>query len=57
MTSIPLQTILPIASPRDYKIYLASWNHLHQPLDVFVRDREEWKEVLLSRGRFGYNKH
>ena len=49
--SIPLQDILPITSPKDYKIHLASWNTLYQPLDVFVRDREEWKEWNTYRSK------
>ncbi len=51
MTSISLQTILPIISPKDYKIHLASWNTHHQPLDVFVRDREEWKQWNMWRSK------
>lgn len=41
---IPLSTILPIADPQDYKVHLASWNQIIQPLDVFVRNRQEWDE-------------
>lgn len=39
---IPLSTLLPIADPRQYKVHLAGWNQLVQPLDVFVRSRDEW---------------
>ena len=39
---ISLSTLLPIATPREYKVHLASWNQLAQPLDVFVRSRDEW---------------
>lgn len=42
MTSIPLSSILPIANPRDFKVHLAGWNQIEQPLDVFVRNRIEW---------------
>lgn len=42
--SILLQTVLPIPNPEDYKGHLACWNGSHQPLDVFVRDRAEWKQ-------------
>lgn len=39
---IPLSSILRISNPKDFKIHLASWNGKHQPLDVFVRNRDEW---------------
>ncbi len=39
---ILLSSLMPIANPSDYKVHLASWNGSDQPLDVFVRDREEW---------------
>ena len=41
---IKLSKILPIDNPKDYKIHLACWNGVDQPLDVFVRDREIWKK-------------
>ena len=40
---IKLKKILPIENPQDYKLHLACWNGSEQPLNVFVRDREEWK--------------
>lgn len=40
--SIPLSLIFPIEHPEQYKTHLATWNGYNQPLDVFVRDREEW---------------
>ena len=39
---IHLSSFLPVLDPKDYKVHLASWNGENQPLDVFVRDREEW---------------
>lgn len=42
--AIALSTILGIANPADYKVHLACWNGSDQPLDVFVRDREEWRD-------------
>lgn len=27
---------------QDYKVHFARWNQLHEPLDVWVRSREEW---------------
>ena len=41
---ISLSEILHIENPKDYKVHLASWNGYENPLDVFVRDREKWKE-------------
>lgn len=40
--SLRLSSLLPISNPKDYKVHLACWNGKNQPLDVFVRDREEW---------------
>ncbi len=40
--SIPLSTVLSINRPGDHKAHLACWNGKMQPLDVFVRDRNEW---------------
>lgn len=40
---IPLSEILHFQNPKDYKVHLASWNGKVQPLDVFLRDRNEWK--------------
>jgi hypothetical protein len=39
---IPLSTILRIERPTEHKLHLACWNGIDQPLDVFVRDRDEW---------------
>lgn len=40
--SLPLSTLITIQDPKRYKVHLASWNQISQPLDVFVRDRAEW---------------
>jgi len=40
--NILLSQLLPIAHPEHYKLHLACWNGTDQPLDVFVRSREEW---------------
>lgn len=40
--AILLSQLHPIASPEQYKLHLACWNGTDQPLDVFVRDRDEW---------------
>ena len=39
---ISVSRILPIENLKDYKIHLAVWNYEEEPLDVFVRDPEEW---------------
>ena len=48
---IPVNKILPIANPREYKIHFAVWNKVEQPLDVFVRDRDQWTEWNSYRGK------
>ncbi len=40
---IPASKILPIENLGEYKIHFAVWNGEEQPLDVFVRDPDEWK--------------
>ncbi|MFZ3123233.1 MAG: GIY-YIG nuclease family protein [Thermodesulfovibrionales bacterium] len=40
---IKLQNLLKIDPLEEYKIHFAVWNGDEQPLDVFVRDRNEWK--------------
>ena len=42
--------LLPITKPEDYKLHIASWNGHDRPLDVFVRDREEWDWWNRYRG-------
>jgi hypothetical protein len=40
---IKLEDFLKINDIESYKIHFAVWNGEVQPLDVFVRDRDEWK--------------
>lgn len=42
MTTIPLTDIVPIPQPELFKVHFATWNGSSRPLDVFLRDREEW---------------
>jgi len=48
--NILLPQILPIAHPEQFKLHLASSNGSDQPLDVFVRDRNEWDGWNRWRG-------
>lgn len=52
---IKLKDILKIEDERRYKVHLATWNGKNQPLDVFVRDKEEWKH-WNTHSRSGKNK-
>jgi len=49
--SIKLIDILPINELHDYKLHLACWNGKSQPLDVFVRSKEEWECWNTWRGK------
>lgn len=49
--NIKLSNIIPITNPTEYKLHLACYNGKDQPLDVFVRSREEWKQWNAWRGR------
>ncbi|APV44156.1 hypothetical protein Dform_00808 [Dehalogenimonas formicexedens] len=40
---IKLSELIPIENPDEYKVHLASWDGNDEPLDVFVRSKEEWK--------------
>jgi hypothetical protein len=42
--TIKLTDIWKIDTPTLFKVHFARWNKSHQPLDVFVRDRQEWQE-------------
>ncbi len=41
--TITLQNIWPIGNLTDYKIHFARDNKITQPLDVWVRDKQEWQ--------------
>lgn len=38
-----LRDILSISSPENYKLHFARWNGENQPLEVWVRDKQEWQ--------------
>jgi hypothetical protein len=48
---IAIGQIIAIDNPSDYKIHFAVGNGQEEPLDVFVRDREEWKGWNSWKGR------
>lgn len=53
--TIWLKEIWPIETPADYKVHFARWNRASQPLEVFVRDWDEWQgwqEYRPSRNEF-----
>jgi hypothetical protein len=45
-----LHQIYPIEDLSAYKLHVARWNGSSQPLDVFVRNREEWNRWNSWRG-------
>ena len=48
--SINFTDIIQISNPKEYKIHLATWNGHHQPLDIFISDKERWKGWNEWRG-------
>ena len=42
MNVIKVNDLFRIEDPRQYKFHAARWNRREQPLDVFVRSREDW---------------
>lgn len=41
--TILLKDIWTISGPDTYKVHFARWNDAEQPLEVWVRDRQEWQ--------------
>ena len=41
--TIALSDIWQIQNPSHFKVHFARWNRSDQPLEVFVRDRQEWQ--------------
>jgi len=48
---ISLSQVCTVEDPHQFKLHLACWNGQNQPLDVFVRDREEWDGWNSWRGK------
>jgi hypothetical protein len=48
--SIYFKDISEISHLNVYKVHLANWNGSAQPLDVFVRDKNEWKNWNTWKG-------
>lgn len=48
--TIFLPQVLPVPRPEQFKLHLACWNGVDQPLDVFVRDRAQWDGWNSWRG-------
>jgi len=42
MSEIPITKIIKIDSINKFKLHAARWNGEYQPLDVYVRDKNEW---------------
>lgn len=42
MIEIPITQIIKIDEPRKFKLHAARWNGEDQPLDVYVRNKDEW---------------
>jgi hypothetical protein len=41
--TIMLRNIWPTSTPENYKLHFARWNGENQPLEVWVRDKQEWQ--------------
>ncbi len=48
--AIKVENVLKVDDVEKYKIHFAVWNGEEQPLDVFVRDRNEWRGWNSWRG-------
>src|SRR6266540_4137700 len=55
--TIRLCEIWPISAPETYKLHFARWDGENQPLEVWVRDRQEWQGWQEYRpGRDEFNR-
>ncbi|WP_313595002.1 GIY-YIG nuclease family protein [Agrobacterium tumefaciens] len=55
--TILLSDIWPLPRPEEYKLHFARWDKVSQPLDVWVRDRDEWQQWQEYRpGRDDFNR-
>lgn len=43
MSEIPITKIITIKNPEEFKFHAARWNGECQPLDVYVKDKNEWR--------------
>ena len=50
MCDIPILNLINIDVPNNFKLHAARWNGKWQPLDVFVRDKNEWIDWNRWRG-------
>jgi len=39
-----VSNLLTLNDPALYKLHIARYNQINQPLDVFIRDKEEWND-------------
>ena len=46
--------MLDLGNLKDYKVHCAVWNKYEQPLDVFARDREEWRGWNSYKGQVNH---
>ena len=49
---IPLTEIIEIKEPEKYKLHVARWSGEDQPLDVYVRDKKEWRDWNRWRKKY-----
>ena len=57
MSEIELVDLIDGNEIDDCRIHLASWNKVEHPLDVFVRDKQQWQGWNEYRGqRDDFNK-
>jgi hypothetical protein len=42
MSNIPIRQVINIEEPSEYKFHAARYNNSDQPLDVYVRNKNEW---------------
>ena len=49
---IPLTEIIEIKEPEKYKLHVARWSGEDQPLDVYVRDKKEWRDWNRWRNEY-----
>ena len=51
MAEISVTKIINIDNPKQFKLHAARWNEDDHPLDVYVRDKDEWVRWNTWRGK------
>ena len=52
MGDVPISKLMKIDEPGDFKLHAARWSGEDHPLDVYVRDKDEWLKWNTWRNKY-----